>query len=240
MAKKTIVIIQSSYIPWKGYFDMINFADEFIIYDDVQYSKGSWRNRNQIKTANGLCWLTIPVQTLGRYPGISIDEVLVENNFWVKKHWHSIKSNYSKAPYFEIYSPIFQKIYNRCENLQFLSEINYLFISEICNLLEINTVISSSKDYGFSHLSSTDRLIEICKKAYATHYLSGPAAKDYLKEERFVESNIELSYMDYSDYGSYPQLFGEYQSNVSILDLLFNVGANSKNYMKSFLNPLTL
>ncbi|MCH9631818.1 MAG: hypothetical protein S4CHLAM6_01360 [Chlamydiae bacterium] len=233
---KTIVITQSAYIPWRGYFDLINLADEFIIYDDTQFSTTkAWRNRNQIKTKNGPEWLTIPIKTKGKFLQ-KIDSVEINSTNWAKKHWKTIKLIYSKADYFDLYAPIFEDLYQACSKLDSLSSVNCLMIKNICKLLDISTPISFSKDYGFENLKKTDRLIEICKKSNATHYLSGPSAKSYLENKKFLEAGVQLLFMDNSGYPAYPQRFEEFIPNVSILDLLFNVGPNSKTYMKSYEN----
>lgn len=226
-----VAILQSNYIPWKGYFDIINKADVFIIYDEVQYTKNDWRNRNLIKTANGKEWITIPVRQ--KQLGQTIDDTYVLNNLWRKKHPRMLQANYSKATFFKELFPVFMDIYEKTDILS-LSEINYSFICKVCELLGINTRIIYSKEL---HLRGDKlmKLIDACNKLNATTYISGPAAKSYIDEDVFQKHQIKVEWMDYEGYPEYPQLFPPFVHGVSILDLLFNVGpANAKEYMKSF------
>jgi hypothetical protein len=227
---KRIAILQSNYIPWKGYFDLINSVDEFIIFDTAQFTKNDWRNRNKIKTSSGVAWLTIPVC---HHFGQTILETRVSNSVWSKKHWSSISQNYAKSPYFRKYEHIIENLYHIASNEQYLSKVNNLFIKEICEILDINTPIRWSQDY---HLvdGKTERLVYLCQQTRADEYLSGPAAKVYIQEELFSNAGIKLSYMDYSEYPEYHQLFPPFEHGVSVLDLILNEGPEAKFYMKSF------
>jgi len=229
-ARKAVAIVQSNYIPWKGYFDLINYVDEFILYDDVQYTKNDWRNRNQIKTQNGKQWLTIPVQQKNLKQ--RIDETLISNDIWRKKHWKTITQYYSKAKHFKDYKDVFEKLYLDTED-RYLSKINYKFLIAICGMLGIKTKISWSTDYQRAS-GRTERLVNLCKQSGATCYLSGPAARDYIKHQLFIEENISVHYMDYSGYSEYNQLYQPFIHNVSIIDLIFNEGPEAFNYLKSF------
>jgi hypothetical protein len=227
---KTIAVVQSNYIPWRGYFDLINSVDEFILYDDMQYTRRDWRNRNKIKSQNGLTWLTIPVQVKGKYSQKIKDTVVVDNK-WAARHWRTIFHNYSKASHFSDYKELFQDLYLGCQE-RLLSQINYRFITAICQILGITTTISWSMDYQVTE-GQTERLVSLCEQAGATGYLSGPGAKVYLDEELFKRRHIAVAYMDYSDYGNYKQLFPPFEANVSIIDLVFNEGSNASNHLKS-------
>jgi hypothetical protein len=226
---KTLAIVQSNYLPWKGYFDLINLADEFILFDDAQYTKNDWRNRNRIKTQNGLMWLTIPVRY--NYPQ-RIKDTVVSFPGWKRKHWRSIGQNYSKAKYFPLYRELFEELYLALTE-SFLSQINYRFLTAICQILGIDTKLSWSSDYRIIE-GKTERLIDLCRQTGATHYLSGPSARGYIDEEMFREEGISLTYMDYSGYPEYEQLFQPFEHRVSIIDLIFNEGPNAPKYMKSF------
>jgi len=228
---KRVAIVQSNYIPWKGYFDLINLVDEFILYDDVQYTKRDWRNRNRIKTANGPMWLTIPVEVKGRYDQ-KIKETVISDPEWDRRHWKSIVYGYSRARYLQEYRDIFEDLYLGC-NERFLSQINYRFLTGICGILGIDTKVSWSMDYRLIE-GKTERLVDLCKQAGATTYLSGPAAKAYIDEELFRTEGMTLRYMDYSGYPEYNQLFPPFEHHVSIIDLIFNEGPNAPKYMKSF------
>lgn len=228
-----VAIMQSNYIPWRGYFDMINMVDEFIIFDSVQYSKKTWRNRNYIKTLNGLELLSIPVKVKGKL-NQSIYEVETTDNHWKRKHWKSISINYSKSKYFNDYKHIFENIYlNSNENN--LSKINVIFIKEICKILNIKTKIKYDYEYNYKHtLGDVSSIIDLLKNAKAGIFLNGPTAKQYMTEKMFSPHNIDLIWMDYSDYAEYTQLFPPFEYNVSILDLIFNTGPDAHKYMKSF------
>jgi WbqC-like protein family len=229
---KKVAIVQSNYIPWKGYFDLINIVDEFILFDEMQYTRRDWRNRNIIKTAAGLKWLTIPVAVKGNFFQ-KIKDTTVSDSRWARKHWETIVHNYSKAKHFSLYREVFAELYASCAQEKFLSRINYLFLSAICKILNIDTAISSSEDYVSSD-GKTERLVSLCKQAGATTYISGPAARDYLDEALFDRENIALQYMDYSSYPEYGQLSPPFEHRVSIIDLIFNEGPEATNYMKSF------
>ena len=216
---KKVAIIQSNYIPWKGYFDIIKRVDEFILYDDMQYTRRDWRNRNKIKTQRGLEWLTIPVETKGNYLQ-AIKDTVISDDHWNEKHWQSIIHNYSKAKNFGQYRDTFQRLYLDTRE-RYLSAINY------------RTKISWSMDYQIVD-GKTERLISLCKQAGASDYISGPAAQGYVDEELFKKENIKLTWMDYSGYPEYEQLYPPFEHGVSIIDLIFNVGDDASKYMKNF------
>ena len=227
---KKIAILQSNYIPWKGYFDLINMVDEFIFHDDLQYTKGDWRNRNKIKTNLDVKWLSIPI----RQEKMSqlIKDTQVVDKRWAKKHWAIIKQNYSKARYFKTYKDFFEDLYLNNTEL-FLSQINYKFIFEINKILGINTTIRWSEEFDAID-GKSDKLLGICKNCNADIYLSGPAAKNYLDESIFKTNNIKIEWMDYNNYPEHRQLSPPFEHSVTILDLIFNEGDNATKFMKSF------
>lgn len=229
MSKK-VAILQSNYIPWKGYFDLINMVDEFIFYDEVQYTKNDWRNRNIVKTPSGPKWITIPVEQ--KHLSQKICDTRVVNNSWRRKHWNMITINYARAKYFSAYKDVFEELYLGQKD-DLLCQINYKFIIAINKMLGINTKLSSSFDYKMIG-GKTERLVEICKQARATEYLSGPSAKNYLNEKCFRDEKINLRWIDYSGYKEYNQLFEPFIHEVTILDLIFNEGENGRKFMKSF------
>lgn len=228
---KKIAIVQSNYIPWKGYFDLINLVDEFVLFDDMQYTIRDWRNRNKIKTLNGLMWLTIPIQVKGGYYQ-KIRETVISDPMWNRRHWKSIVQNYSKAKYFHTFRELFEELYLR-PNERFLSQINYRFLAAICEILGITTKLSWSMDYRLVE-GKTERLIDLCKQAGATEYISGPTAKGYIDEELFGQEGISLKYIDYSGYPEYNQLFPPFEHRLSIIDLILNTGPDARKFMKSF------
>ncbi len=228
---KKIIITQSNYIPWKGYFDSINIADEFILYDDMQFTRRDWRNRNQIKTRDGVKWLTIPVEVKGKYFQ-KINETKISDSDWGEKHWITILHNYSKAKYFNEYKKLFEDLYLNNKE-EYLSKVNYNFLKTVCELLGIKTKMIWSDEFNLLE-EKTERLVDICKARGATDYYSGPAAKAYMNEELFERENIKVHYFDYSGYPDYNQLYGDFTHAVSIIDLIFNEGPNSTKFMKSF------
>ena len=232
MKHKKIAILQSNYIPWKGYFDLINSVDEFVIYDDMQFTKNDWRNRNRIKTSNGSQWLTIPVrhETLTQ----KISETLTANTLWPTKHWKTIRQNYAKTPYFPDYAPLFEELYlTAATQERRLSKINYMFLKTLCNILGIKTKLRWSEEFSLSG-DRMQRLIGICKESGADGYVSGPAARNYFDLALARDEGIDVEWMDYSQYPEYPQCNPPFDHFVSILDLLFNTGPDTKSYMKTF------
>lgn len=224
---KKVAILQSNYIPWKGYFDIIHDVDLFIFYDDVQYTKNDWRNRNKIKTSSGLQWLTIPI---GSHNDKKIYEIEINNNQWGKKHYHSLQANYSKAPFFKKYIDFLQYIYLERE-WSSLSELNQFLIKTIATeYLKINTEFQDSRNYKING-NKLDRLIMLLEKTKADYYLSGPSAKDYIDENLFHNKNIKLIYKEYPEYPQYSQLHPPYNHYVSIFDLLFNTGDEAASYI---------
>jgi hypothetical protein len=226
---KKVAILQSNYIPWKGYFDIIKMADVFVFYDEVQYTKNDWRNRNQIKTPNGLTWLTIPV--IQNSLNQKINETNVSQFNWNKKHWNAITCNYSKAPFFKTFEKDFKELYLSIETNS-LSEINQMFIKKINEILEIKTETIDSRSLDLSG-DKNERLINAVKKLNGTHYISGPAAKSYLDLNKFESESIQVEWVDYNGYPEYSQLFGAFKHNVSVIDLIFNEGLNAVNFLKN-------
>jgi hypothetical protein len=228
---KKIAISQSNYIPWKGYFDGINTVEEFVLYDDMQYTRRDWRNRNKIKTKDGIKWLSIPVEVKGKYFQ-RINETKVSDMGWARDHWNTIIHNYRKAPYFELYKDFFEDLYLNT-NEEYLSRINYRFLTAICGLLDIRTKFLWSSEFELLE-DRNERLLDICKKREATDYYTGPSSQFYMDEALFSQQGVTVHYFDNSGYPEYTQQHGEFDHAVSIIDLLFNEGPNAKNFMKSF------
>ncbi|MEH2259728.1 WbqC family protein [Nostoc sp.] len=224
---KRVGIIQSSYIPWRGYFDFIDSVDLFVIYDDVQYSKGSWRNRNQVKTKTSLKWLTVPVITK---MGLTIDQVLIaKDKHWQDTHYRLLYESLGSAPFFMDIIQIWEAGI-AAEDIT-ISQLNIRLIKLICSYLQISTPIVMSHDYIISG-KKTERLIHLLQKLGAKVYLSGPTAQGYLDENMFREHGIFLEYKTY-DYDPYPQLWGDFVGAVSVLDLIANMGQDARHFLKS-------
>lgn len=226
---KKVAIIQSNYIPWKGYFDLISAVDELIIYDDMQYTRRDWRNRNKIKTPQGVQWLTVPVVSKGKYFQ-SIRDTELNGSEWALTHWKALQLNYGRAPFFSDISEWIKPLYTQKNHMN-ISELNRLFIIEICKYLKINTLISCSWDYKLID-GKTERLADLCSQAGGDEYISGPAAKDYIDEQIFLDMGLKLTWFDYEGYKPYSQLWGDFVHGVSILDLLFNCGKDAALHMR--------
>jgi hypothetical protein len=232
MPGKRIAIVQSSYIPWKGYFDLINGVDEFVLFDDAQYTRRDWRNRNLIKTAQGPAWLTIPVQVKGRYLE-PVKTIEISDPSWTVTHWRTLRANYARAPFFRQHADAIEQVYRDCASETRLSAVNHRFLVALCRILGIDTRLSWSMDYALVE-GKTERLVEICKQAGAETYLSGPRARAYIEPERFSDAGVQLAYFDYSGYPEYPQLFPPFDHRLSVLDLIFNVGPEAPRHMLTF------
>lgn len=226
------VILQPSYIPWRGYFDQIRRADTFVFYDDVQYDKHGWRNRNQIKTAQGKQWLTIPVHSAGATSGMPINGVRIDwSKPWTRTHLKALAVAYGRAPYFKTYTPLLDKLYTRQD--EFLADFTIETTIQLARALGIQQTkfLRSSEMNGISG-RKTDRLIEILRRVGASHYISGPSAREYIDARAFERAGIALEYMHY-DYPEYRQLYPPYDPNVSILDLLFMTNSKALEYTVS-------
>jgi hypothetical protein len=229
---KRVAILQSCYIPWKGYFDLINSVDEFILFDDSQYTRQDWRNRNRIKTAHGPRWLTIPVRVDGLYQQ-RLNETYVADPNWASRHWDIVRQAYRKVPHFTDVAEEIEAAYKTCSSERRLSAINRSLLESVCRLLGINTKLSWSTDYAATG-SRTERVVSLCEQADAGVYLSGPRGRDYIDEQLFERKGIGLLYFDYDGYPTYPQPHPPFEHKVTILDLLFSTGAEAPRFMKSF------
>jgi len=224
---KTIAILQSNYIPWKGYFDIIRRVDEFVLYDDAQYTMRDWRNRNRVKTPTGTRWLTIPVRKPAS--GSRIRDVHTLGDEWRAHHWGVLQNSYARAPAFRQCRERVEPLYLAGRETQ-LSAINRRFLEAVLELLGIETPLRWSWELELV-AGRNERLIGICHQLGATDYLTGPAARSYLDADRFAAAGIRVHWMSYDGYPEYPQLHGEFEHSVSILDLLFHLGTRSRDYL---------
>jgi hypothetical protein len=220
-----VAILQSNYIPWKGYFDLIHDVDLFIFYDDVQYTHSDWRNRNKVMTRDGPRWLTIPA---GHNMKLQICEVEISDQRWKQQHRNVIEQNYRNAPFFDELQPLLDFLYEN--SITNLSDYNQRAIRHLSDILGIQTEFTDSRLLGVEG-GKTGRLIGILEKVGATHYISGPAARDYLDEYLFVEAGIKLVYKEYPVYPHYRQCFSPFSPFVTILDLIFNVGVDAPHFI---------
>ena len=219
-------IIQSNFLPWRGYFDFIREVDLFILHDDLQYTKGDWRNRNRIKTPRGVEWISVPVHY--RHTSQLIDETPIDDSKpWARGMLNRIRDSYRKAPYFNLYFSELSELLP--EPAASISDLNLRLIKWVCSHLGIETPITFSSQYH-PQGAKTERLIGILKQVAATTYLSGPAAEAYLQPELFEQAGICLEYKVY-DYPEYEQLYPPFEPAVSVIDLLFMVGKDAKSYL---------
>jgi len=223
-----VAVIQSNYIPWKGYFDIIHDVDLFIFHDDIQYTKNDWRNRNRIKTPRGTEWISIPV---GPAENRRICDVVLPASNWRAKHWRTICQYYARAPFFDVYKGTFEEVFLGPTRWRNLSDLNQYLIKLIAReFLGIRTAFADSRSYCPVGVKQ-DRLLDLLVKAGATYYLSGPAAKAYIDPARFEKAGIQLEWKDYGGYPEYPQLFPPFCHEVTVLDLLFNTGPDAPYYI---------
>lgn len=224
------VILQPSFIPWRGYFDQIRRADCFVFYDDVQYDKHGWRNRNRIKTASGTHWLTVPVFKKGAVSsGLRIlDAAIRWDPDWSGKHLETIRQAYARAPYFDRYFALIAEAY--AARPQRLVDLTIPLTLRLAKELKIEgTRFLRSSELGIEG-SRSARLVEILRHLGATRYLSGPSARDYLDEDLFRAAGIEVEFMSYA-YPEYAQLYPPFDSHVSVLDLLFVAGDSAPRFI---------
>lgn len=226
---KKVAIIQSNYIPWRGYFDLIAAADELILYDDMQYTRRDWRNRNKIKTPQGLQWLSVPVKVKGKF-NQRIRDTEIDGVDWQESHWKTLMANYSRAAQAEVMTPLLAPLYLE-HTYTHLSVLNRTLIDWVCAYLGIKTRITDSSAYRLVE-GKTERLLDLCRQLEATEYISGPAARGYLDEALFADAGIAVTFFDYQGYAPYPQLWGDFVPDVSILDLLFNCGEDAPRFLR--------
>lgn len=231
---KTVVITQSNYLPWRGYFDLLRSADDVVLLDSVQYTRRDWRNRNQIRTPQGSAWLTIPVEAKGRYLQ-AIDETRIAEPDWARKHRRTIELAYRNAVFYGEVGPWLFDLLEHASREPCLSVVNERIIRAVCDLLGIRTRIQRCTDLipreKLRAFGANERLIALAKALGADRYLSGPAARAYLSIDRFGANGIEVAWMSYEGYPTYPQLWGGFEPRVSILDLLLNTGPEAPRYL---------
>lgn len=225
-----VVVLQTNYIPWKGYFDLMSSGDVFITYDSAQYTKNDWRNRNILNGPNGPIWLTIPIETKNR-PLQRIDEARVIEHHWTKKHWETIRQTLSKRPHFSAYQEEWKACYERANSMDRLHEINVMFLETLARQFGITTEIKHDSEFEYGGSNATERLVNLCVAAGATSYVTGPAGMNYIEADYFAKANIELELIDYANYVLYDQGRVEFLPGVTALDLLANVGPDANKHL---------
>jgi hypothetical protein len=227
-----VAILQSNYLPWRGYFDMIAKVDEFIVYDSCQYTVNDWRNRNQVKGRDGLIWLTVPVLTKGRTGQLITDAAFAETN-WATKHLSTIRQTLGRAPHFDTIDELLSRTLETSIGTGRLHQVNVALLRALAGALQLDTRLTLDSDYGELDGERSARVAELAGRAGATSYLTGPRGLDYLDPAPFDERGIALEVIDYSTLAPYPQLFGEFAPAVSVIDLLANCGPESPAQLTS-------
>ena len=233
---KTAAIVQSNYLPWRGYFDLIDRVDAFVLYDCVQYTRRDWRNRNRIKTPRGTRWISIPVVNRGRYHQ-SIEETAVASADWAERHVALIEASYAGAPGFPAHGAWLAALLREAARAKLLTEINELLLRRICERLGIDAdrIARTSNFFPSAELMAQDRtarMVWLCKAVEAKNYLTGPSARAYLDEAQFAEAGIHVEWMTYPDYPVYPQPWGAFEPQLSIVDLLLSVPERHIDYIR--------
>lgn len=227
-----VAMLQPNYIPWKGVFDLINCVDVFVFYDDVQYTKKDWRNRNKIKTKEGDIWLTVPVKS--KRDQLICEAEIDNSTNWQEKHFKTIKNNYSKAKYFSEYEYLLEEIYLN-KTWGKISELDIFSTKLISKALDIGAEWVVASELNISGGKDGEKVIKICKQLKCDHFINGPSAKSFMDEEKFVNQGMALEYMEYN-YDEYSQIHPPFSHHVSALDVIFNCGKDAKKYVCKF-NP---
>jgi len=223
-----VTILQPSYLPWLGFFEQMHRSDQFVLYDDVQFTRRDWRNRNRIRVQEGSVWLTVPVIQKNKYEQSLLETKIDNSTSWKRKHLESIRCHYSKTPFFDLYFPWCEKTFNR--EWDFLLDLSLETIQYLKGELKINTPLLRSSELGGSG-NKSERLISICKQLGATQYLSGESARNYISEKDFSDQGIGLEYQNYQ-HPEYPQRYEGFVPFLSTIDLLFNCGDKSMGFLK--------
>lgn len=216
-------ILQPGYLPWLGFFEQVCRCDQFVLFDDVQFDKNSWRNRNRIKTPEGPLWLTVPVRHRGHIGQTLLQTEITECTVWPRKHLNTLHAYYGKAPHFKRYIEGLAGIYRR--KWVYLVDLDLALIFHLLEVLGITTPVLRSSELGITG-KSTERLVTICKALKADRFYEGAAGQDYIEAEKFAEAGIVLEYQHY-EHPTYPQLYGEFIPYLSVVDVLFNCGEES-------------
>ena len=231
---RTIIVTQSNYLPWRGWFDMLRQADGLVLLDSVQFTRRDWRNRNRIKTAQGTLWLTVPVEAKGRFSQ-AVDETQISGSGWAEQHLRSIALAYARAPHFAEMFPWLEAQLRAVSMEPLLSRMNEALIRAICERLSIALPITRDSDLmpreALPALEPSERLAALTEAMGGTRYVSGPAAQAYLDPAPFARRGIEVVWMDYTGYPEYPQLWDGFEPAVSVIDLMLNTGAEAPRYL---------
>ncbi|MEK7540641.1 MAG: WbqC family protein [Patescibacteria group bacterium] len=225
-------ILQPTYLPWLGYFEMIDSSDVFVVFDHVQFERKSWQNRNRIKTANGETYLTVPVEKASQKTRISEIKISYSQGNHLENHWKTIMLSYKKSPHFEKHKILFEKIYSKKYVL--LKDLNTDLIKLVCDILGIKTkiIFSSKLNLKDENMEKTEKVINLCKNQGITCLYDAKGAEEILDKSLFQKEGIIIKFQDYK-HPEYSQLWGEFVPYLSAVDLVFNEGDKSLSIIKS-------
>lgn len=225
-------ILQPTYLPWIGYFELIDPSDIYVVFDHVQFERKSWQNRNKIKTANGEICLIVPVQKMPQKTPISKIKISYQQGNPLKNHWKTIELAYKKAKYFEEYKSLFEKVYSIKYVL--LKDLNITIIKLVCEILGIkkNIVFSSELNLEDKDMAKTEKVVNLCKRQGITHLYDAKGAEEFLDKSLFKKEGISIDFQDYK-HSKYSQLWGEFIPYLSVIDLIFNEGDKSLDIIRS-------
>lgn len=224
-----VAIQQLEHLPWMGFFNKMAQCDTFVILDHVQFKKNYFENRNKIKSPAGGVWVTVPVLIKGRF-GQRINEVEIDSTKqWKKKYLKTVEQYYCKAPYYKDIADLILPAFETDSVM--LCELNYDLIKRVAGYLGIETPVVLSSEIGLTDAESTKMLVEICKKYSAGSYISGPDGRNYLDKAMFRDSGIKIDYHDFV-HPEYTQLYGEFVSHMSVIDVIANMGGDSGSFVR--------
>ncbi len=225
-----LAVLQSNYVPWKGYFDLMAMSDLFIVYDSVQYTKNDWRNRNLIPTRSGAVWLTIPVATAGMAEQ-AINEAVINDRRWARKHWTTISQTYAKGPHFSRVRDQWAQCFEEAGSLEKIHDVNVQFLTMLAGQLSIDTPILDDREFEIRPDTPTGKLLQLCQQVGADRYVTGAAGLNYLEVERFHTEGIAIDVIEYDHYPIYSQVSDQFRHDVSVLDLLASVGTEAAGHL---------
>ena len=217
-----VTIHQPQFLPWLGYFDKVDRSDVFCLLDTVQYKKNEFQNRNKIKTSQGWQWLTVPVTY--RFPQRIYEVGVNQTVDWQRKHLRSLETSYGKAPFFEAYSARFEEFYQ--QSYEMLVDVNVASLELLMELLGLERKVILASSLKVNTEDPTLRLVKICKALGGDAYLSGKDGAKYMDLDTFHSHQLELVFQDFN-HPEYPQCYGPFEPNLSVVDLLFNCGPES-------------
>jgi len=225
-------ILQPTYLPWIGYFEMIDSTDVYVVFDHVQFEKKSWQQRNRIKTSNGVIWLSVPIKREKRETRICDIKISYDHGNPLEKHWRTITLVYKKAPYFNEYRSIFEKIYSK--EYDYLRDLNVEIIKIICDILGIKTkiIFSSKLNLNDENMEKTEKIVNLCKEVGITHLYDAKGAEEFIDVSLFHKEGISITFQHFK-HPVYKQLWGNFIPYMSVIDLLFNEGDKSLDIIRN-------